>query len=191
MHDKDRQHPHGGSACRKTEKGGRSVGYFMPDACLGRHTELTVERLRADGVRALVLDIDNTLEPYENPDATEQTLLWLRSLTEAGIRIAFVSNNGRERVERFNRPFSFPYYYKAKKPFAVNIRRALVDMNVKAEEAALMGDQIFTDVLAAHNAGLRAYLVPPIKDKTDVLTRFKRLLERPILKRYQKKEKHT
>lgn len=166
------------------------MAVFMPDACLSRHTELTAERLLADGIRALVLDIDNTLEPYENPDATEPTGAWLASLTKAGIRVAFVSNNGRERVERFNRPFGFPYYYKAKKPFAKSIRRAMAAMQSTKENTALMGDQIFTDVLAARMAGLRrAYLVPPIKDKTDALTRFKRWLERPILKRYRKKEK--
>ena len=52
-----------------------------------------------------------------------------------------------------------------------------------------MGDQIFTDVLAARLAGIRAALVPPIKDKTDPLTRFKRLLERPIMKRYFRRNK--
>jgi len=166
------------------------VGAFMPDKCLPRHTALTVEQLLADGIGALILDIDNTLEPYENPDATEPTRVWLTSLAEAGIRIAFVSNNGRERVERFNRPFGFPYYYKAKKPFAKNVRRAMADMQSTKETTALMGDQIFTDVLAARMAGLRrAYLVPPIKDKTDALTRFKRWLERPILRRYKRKEK--
>ena len=50
-----------------------------------------------------------------------------------------------------------------------------------------MGDQIFTDVWAAHNAGIPAILVPPINDRKDVLTKFKRLLEKPILRIYKKK----
>jgi predicted HAD superfamily phosphohydrolase YqeG len=75
-----------------------------------------------------------------------------------------------------------PAYYKAAKPFKKNVLRALSDMGVKREEAILIGDQVFTDVWAAHNSGIRAALVPPIKDKTDPLTKFKRLLERPILK---------
>ena len=60
-------------------------------------------------------------------------------------------------------------------------------MGILPEEAALMGDQIFTDVWAARNAGIRAILVPPIKDKRDILTRTKRLLEKPIIKKYKRR----
>ena len=59
-------------------------------------------------------------------------------------------------------------------------------MGIKIDEAILMGDQIFTDVWAAHNAGIPAILVSPINDKKDLLTRFKRLLERPIMHLYKK-----
>ncbi|MBQ7314911.1 MAG: YqeG family HAD IIIA-type phosphatase [Clostridia bacterium] len=165
------------------------MGWCMPNRRLSKFSDVTCAMLAEDGVRALVLDIDNTLEPYENPDPTEATLAWFRELGDAGIRFAFVSNNGRARVERFNRALGFPYFYKAKKPFAKNVRRAMQAMGVRPEETALMGDQIFTDVLAAHAAGIRAYLVPPIKDKTDVFTRCKRLLERPILRRYDRRQK--
>ena len=64
---------------------------------------------------------------------------------------------------------------------------ALSDIDVSIEEAILMGDQVFTDVWAARNAGLRAILVPPIKDKRDILTRSKRALEKPIIKKYKKR----
>ena len=59
-------------------------------------------------------------------------------------------------------------------------------MGIAKEDAIFMGDQVFTDVWAAHNAGIRAILVPPINDKRDLLTRFKRLLEKPILKKYDR-----
>ena len=63
----------------------------------------------------------------------------------------------------------------------------MVDMGTDKSNTILMGDQVFTDVWAAHNTGIRAILVPPIKDKTDVFTKFKRLLEKPILKKYRKR----
>ena len=64
-------------------------------------------------------------------------------------------------------------------------------MNVPRENVCMLGDQIFTDVLAGQNAGLKTILVPPIKDKTDILTRSKRVLEKPFLKKYKKKHKNT
>ena len=77
-------------------------------------------------------------------------------------------------------------YYKAKKPFKKNVLRAMSDMGTDKENTVLMGDQIFTDVWAAHNTGIRAILVPPINDKRDPLTKFKRLLEKPVMRKYNK-----
>lgn len=138
------------------------------------------------GVRGVIMDIDNTLEPYENPEPGEKVLAWLDTLRAAGIRTAIVSNNDETRVETFNRRMGMPAYSKAKKPYATAVRAAMREMETAPDETVFIGDQIFTDVWAAHNAGIRAVLVPPIRDKRDLLTRFKRLLERPILRRYDK-----
>ncbi len=162
---------------------------LMPDERFATFEGADPEFLRAAGIRALLLDIDNTLEPYENPEPGEAVRAWLASLSDAGIGVAFVSNNNAERVGRFNRDLGYPAFPKARKPLGKFIRRAMRALGAKPEETALMGDQIFTDVLAAHLAGLRAYLVPPIRDKRDALTRFKRRLERPILKRWERKHK--
>ena len=114
---------------------------------------------------------------------------WFSALSEAGISAAFVSNNGKERVECFNASLGNIAYYKAKKPFAGKVKRAMREMGVTRAETLFMGDQIFTDVLAARFAGIRVALVPPIKDKTDALTRFKRWLERPIMKSFFRRNK--
>lgn len=147
---------------------------------------VTAEFLLSIGVKGVLLDIDNTLEPYEHPLPGEKVLRWLESLHAVGIKTAIVSNNGKERVELFNKSIGMPAYYKAGKPFTRNIKRAMADMGSTKETAIFIGDQILTDVWAAHNAGIRAILVPPINDRKDVLTRFKRVLEKPILKRYEK-----
>ena len=161
--------------------------FLAPDFYFETYAGASVEFLKNAGIRALVLDIDNTLEPYENAEPGEAVLAWFSALAEAGISAAFVSNNGKERVERFNKDLGNIAYYKAKKPFPAKIKRAMREMGVSKKETLFMGDQIFTDVLAARFAGIRVALVPPIKDKTDALTRFKRLLERPIMKRYHRR----
>jgi HAD superfamily phosphatase (TIGR01668 family) len=163
--------------------------FLAPDYYFETYAGASVEFLKNAGIRALVLDIDNTLEPYENAEPGEAVLAWFSALAEAGISAAFVSNNGKERVERFNKDLGKIAYCKAKKPFPGKIKRAMREMGVSKSETLFMGDQIFTDVFAARFAGIRAALVPPIKDKTDVLTRFKRLLERPIMKCYFRRNK--
>ena len=92
-------------------------------------------------------------------------------------------------MDTFNASLGRIAYAKAGKPFAGKVKRAMREMDASKENTLFMGDQIFTDVLAARFAGIRVALVPPIKDKTDALTRFKRWLERPIMKRFFRRNK--
>jgi len=160
---------------------------LVPDYRFSTFDEASAEFLLSIGIKGLILDIDNTLEPYENPVPGEHVIAWLDSLEAVGIRCAFVSNNGKERIDIFNAQLRLPAYYKAGKPFKKKILMAMKDIGSDKTNTALMGDQVFTDVWAARNAGIRAILVPPIKDKRDIFTRLKRLLEKPILKKYDKR----
>lgn len=163
---------------------------FVPEYYFKTFNEASAEFLSSIGVKGIVLDVDNTLEPYENPLPGEHVIAWLDSLREKGISAAIVSNNGGKRINLFNSKLNLPVYCKAKKPFRKNVLRAMEDIGTNKENTVLIGDQIFTDVWAAHNTGIRAILVPPINDKRDVLTRFKRLLEKPVMKKYNKIHKN-
>lgn len=147
---------------------------------------VTAEFLLSIGVKGVLLDIDNTLEPYEHDLPGERVISWLKSFSEHNIRTAIISNNNRERVEKFNKNIGMPAYSKAGKPFKKNLLRAMADIGTDKENTIFIGDQILTDVWAAHNAGIRAILVPPINDRRDPLTRFKRVLERPIQRKYDR-----
>ena len=160
---------------------------FVPEYCFSTFDEASADFLLSIGVKGIVLDVDNTLEPYENALPGEHVIEWFDSLKQNGIKAVILSNNNKDRIELFNSELGLKTYSKAKKPFKKNVLKAMDDMGTSRENTILMGDQIFTDVWAAHNAGIRAILVPPIKDKTDILTRFKRLLEKPVLNKYHKK----
>ena len=160
---------------------------FVHDYYFCTFKDASAAFLKDIGVRGIVLDVDNTLEPYENPKPGEHVIKWLGELNSVGIKAAIVSNNNRERIELFNEEICLPAIYKAGKPFKKNVKRAMAEMGTTPDETILMGDQVFTDIWAARNAGIRAILVPPIKDKRDLFTRFKRLLERPVIKKYNKR----
>ena len=160
---------------------------FVPEFMFDKFDDVTPEFLSSMKITGVILDIDNTLEPYEIPTPEEHVIQWLDALRERGIKCAFVSNNNGERVELFNEKLGYPAYYKSGKPFKKNVLLAMKDIGSTAESTILIGDQVFTDILAAHNAGIRGILVKPIKDKRDILTRFKRLLEKPIIKKYKKR----
>ena len=160
---------------------------LIPDLRITSFRDVDADFLREHNVRAILSDIDNTLEPYENPLPTQDLLAWLRMLEAEGVRIAFVSNNGKGRVSLFNSELGLPAYPRAWKPSKRALVSAMRDLGVTAEETIFLGDQIYTDVLAAHNAGMRAILVNPIRDRKDPITFFKRIFERPVLKAYDKR----
>ena len=165
---------------------------LVPEYKFDKFNDVTAEFLLSIGVSGVLLDVDNTLEPYEHPLPGDHVIAWLKSLSEVGIKTAIVSNNGPERINLFNKEIGMPAYSKAGKPFKKNLLLAMRDIGSNRENTVFMGDQILTDVLAAHNAGIRAILVPPINDRKDPFTKFKRLLEKPIQKKYDKiyKEKN-
>ena len=162
---------------------------MMPDYMFRTFAEITPAFLSSLGVKAILADIDNTLAPYEQAEPDERIKGWIASLAEAGIGIAFVSNNDWERVNRFNAPLGVPAYAKSGKPFKKNLVRAMNDLGGTLETTVMLGDQLLTDALAGHNLGVKCLIVPPIRDKKNAFFRFKRWLEKPVLKAYYKREK--
>ena len=161
---------------------------LVPDWYFEKYDDITPTFLLEQGIRYLILDIDNTIAPYEQALPDERNLAWLASLKTAGIRCAFVSNNSYSRVELFNRQIGIPMFARAAKPLAKHMRQAMMILGAKPEATAIMGDQLLTDCWAGRVVGIRTITVPPIKDKTDLFTRAKRVLEIPFLRAYRKRE---
>lgn len=160
---------------------------LMPDYMFRTFDEVTPEFLSNLGVQAVLADIDNTLAPYEQTEPDERIKDWIASLSAAGIAVAFISNNNRERVERFNATLGVPAYPKSGKPFKKNLVKAMTATGGQKSTTVVLGDQLLTDALAAHNLGVKCIIVPPIQDKKNRFFRFKRRLERPFVKRFKKR----
>ncbi len=161
--------------------------FFTPDYMFGSYREITPAFLQSIGIRALLIDIDNTLAPYEQADPDESIVAWFNSLHACGIKAALVSNNHPPRVERFNKDLGLLAYADSKKPSRKTPMNAMQALGVSRAETAVLGDQLLTDCFAGKHLGLTAIILPPIKDKTNLFFRFKRLLERPFIRKYAKK----
>lgn len=160
---------------------------FIPDRMFDSIHEITAEFLISCGIRAVVLDIDNTLVTYGMAKPTPEVLSWIESLRAGGLSVAIASNNHRERVELFNEEIGAFITWESKKPSAKSIHMAASHFGVKESEIAIIGDQIFTDIWCARNAGSYAILVVPLKYKENLFFRFKRMCEKPFIRAYKKK----
>ena len=161
--------------------------FLQPDYTVMCYRDLTPEFLKENGIKVLILDIDNTLAPYEQLDPDDHIRTWLQKMAQAGIKTALVSNNRKNRMGRFNATLNQPSRYSACKPLPFRGRKVMKALGGTKKTTAIMGDQVFTDVLFARTMGIRAILVPPIKDKTNRITRIKRYFERSVLRRYYKR----
>lgn len=165
----------------------RSLSYLLtPDYMFDSFLQVTPRFLNSLGIRALLIDIDNTLAPYEQPEPDEAIKGWFASLEENGIKAALISNNHADRVELFNRELGLVAFADSGKPASKMLLRAMELMESTAENTAGLGDQLLTDCLAVHRLGMISIIVPPIKDKSNAFFKFKRRLERRYIRRYRK-----
>ncbi len=168
----------------------RGLSYLLtPDYIFDTYDMVTPKFLEERDIRALLIDIDNTLVPYEQDEPDEKIIAWFKSLKAHGIEAALISNNHKERVELFNKKLGLPAYYDSGKPGSRSLIAAMREMGVMPPHTAGLGDQLLTDTLAVHRLDMISIIVPPIKDKTSLFFKTKRLIERPFIKRYYKLKK--
>jgi uncharacterized protein len=157
---------------------------FTPHYRVSRVEELTSERLQQWGISALLLDVDCTLTRYRHAEVSPEVAAWMADLRNAGIKMCLVSNGMGGRIRRFAEQLELPCVAKAMKPLPGGVRSALKQLRVEALHAAMVGDQVFADVMAARLAGVRSILVEPIHPEEEPwFTRMKRLPERIVLTR--------
>lgn len=153
---------------------------FFPDIILPALTDLTPELLLARGVDFLMLDFDNTIVPYTSDVPTEAMRTWLAQMQQSQIRLCVVSNSKRGRVREFCKTYGLDCITHARKPFQRGIRECLKTYALSPGQAALVGDQIYTDVLGAKSGGLTAILVRAINNH-NIWLRLRHVAELPFI----------
>ncbi len=158
---------------------------LKPDLRVTSVTELTPEVLDALGVDALLVDMDDTLIASTSEVSRGPGPEWLAGIAEAGKRVVVLSNGTRDRVARLAELTGVLGLPLAGKPFPWSFRRGLRALGgVRPGRVAMVGDQLFTDVLGAKRAGLKTVLVRPLTKGKLPHTRLVRHVERMVLKEY-------
>ena len=124
-------------------------------------THITPEWLAEKGVRALVLDIDNTLTADRSQELPAEVAQWLEEMRKAGVALTIVSNGAEQRVKPFARKLGLAYLYRAAKPLPFALMVARRRMGVKRREMAMVGDQLYADRMAAALYGIPGLMVVP------------------------------
>ena len=156
---------------------------FKPTFWLKNVLAIDEDFLKSNKVRALVLDMDNTLSMHGDPAAEDGVAEWLDKMRSIGINMRVVSNNTKKRVAPLAAKLGLPFTANGAKPLTFGVNRAVREMGVPKSETLVVGDQIFTDVMAGNLAGIRTVLVEPFHLEKTWTFRLKRKAESLVFHR--------
>ena len=143
---------------------------------------INFEKLKQRGITGVIIDLDNTITEWDNPSLSDQVFDWFAKMKTAGLKACIVSNNSHNRVAKAVEKLGIPFLAKANKPRRGAFRKAMEIMEIKPEQTAVIGDQIFTDILGGNRLNLFTILVVPITSKEFIGTRLVRIVERRVLR---------
>lgn len=160
---------------------------FYPKMYLENILEIKYEMLEANAIKGIILDMDNTLIDF-NVNILNGTKQWVQDLKEKGIKLIIVSNSNKtEKLKKTSSELKIDYIKFGMKPLKKGLKKAQKILQLKPENIAVVGDQVFTDVWGANRCKMFSILVKPLDEKDILLTIIKRPLENYILKKYLKK----
>lgn len=159
---------------------------LYPNAHLNNVREITTNFLQKNKINALILDVDNTLIDYDK-NLPKETIEWAKELKNSNIKLYILSNtNKKEKVKTVAEKLGIEYIYFAKKPLKTGFKKVQEKLKEPAQNIAVVGDQIFTDIIGGNRCKMFTILVEPIAEKDIWITMIKRPLENAIKKKYHK-----
>lgn len=164
---------------------------LYPNKYFDKITDISVQFLNKNNIKALILDVDNTLIDIDKKmiDKLEE---WVDKMKENNIKLYVLSNSNKlEKVKQVSDKLKLEYSHFGMKPLKRGFKKALKILNEKPENVAVIGDQIFTDVLGANRCKMFSILVKPIDEKDIWITVLKRPIENRIIERYKKSLKEN
>ncbi len=166
----------------------RGLRLLCPDLMVESVTQINPQLLLKRGIKGVILDLDNTLVLWHREDITEETLQWLETLKSAGLKLCILSNSiWSLRSERIAERLQCPNVRQAKKPSRGGFLRALKAIDTTPQATAMVGDQMFTDILGGNRMGIYTIMAAPIHPKEFAYTRYiSRPPERLLLRHFRR-----
>ncbi len=162
---------------------------LYPNEYLDSVKDISLDLLKKNNIKGLILDVDNTLINLDKkmPAGVSD---WAKSLKNNGIKICILSNSNKiEKVNSVAKILDVPYIFFGKKPLKSGFLRAKEILKLDNKNIAVVGDQIFTDIIGANRCNMFSILVKPIEEKDYLIVKIKRPIENFIINRYNKNKK--
>ncbi len=161
---------------------------IYPNAYLKSVQDITIQFLMKNKIKALILDVDNTLIDYYR-NLSDDVVKWARELKGQGLRLYILSNtNKKDKVETVAKKLEIPYKMFARKPSKKGFIKIQKELKLEPEKIGVVGDQIFTDVIGGNRCKMFTILVDPVTSKDYWYTAWKRPIENKIKKKIKNRK---
>ncbi len=158
---------------------------FRPQYIFDKIWDIPFSFFAENRINAVFLDVDNTLTTHDNPDCDQRAKDWILKMNQSGLKLIILSNNTPERVSPFAESVGLDFITGTKPDRKIYLD-AMERVGEKAQNCAGIGDQLFTDVWGANRAKIVSILTKPIYEDFVPFIKFKRILEKPFLKHYER-----
>lgn len=159
---------------------------LYPNVYFNNVQEITIEFLIKNKIKALILDVDNTLIDI-NENLSEDIITWSNMLQGQGIKMYILSNTNKEKkVSKVAEKLEIPFEMFARKPFKKGFLKVQKILNINPKNIAVVGDQIFTDIIGGNKCNMFTILVDPVSEKDYWYTAWKRPIENRLKKKLKK-----
>ncbi len=163
------------------------MSVFLPDLILKDVTYINEKLLKEHNIKGLILDVDNTLAKHGSQELANHISDWLDEMKKLDVKLMIVSNNNKQRVEPFAKKLGLDFVSMALKPMTYGFGKAQKIFNFENNEIAVVGDQIYTDIMGGNLKGMFTILVTPFSLESHFFFKLKRKLENIHINKYKKR----
>lgn len=159
----------------------------FPDRYINRITDIDSNFFKEENIKGVIIDIDNTVIDVKK-NLIDGLVEWINELKENNITVVILTNTfDRPKVVKIANLLDIDYFLFGRKPSITGFLKVKKHLGLSTENIAVIGDQIFTDILGANRVGMLSILVNPLQEKLDYfVTRWKRPMEEAVLAKYLK-----
>ncbi len=159
---------------------------YVPDIYQKSIYTVDYNKLKNNGIKCILFDLDNTIVPYNEKTPSKKTIDLFKKLKDLEFKIIIFSNSGKNRLKNFKDALDVDCCPRAFKPSTKKFIKIMQEFSFNESEVVIIGDQIMTDVLGGNLSGITTILTNPISKKDFVFTKINRLREKIVIKKLSK-----
>ena len=160
--------------------------FYVPDIYKKSVYDIDYKKLKNNGIKCILFDLDNTLIEYKQKEPSKEALDLINRLKDLGFKVIIYSNGLTKRVKSFGEAFGIECYAFCKKPQDKKLRNLLKELRYNESEVAIIGDQILRDIILGNIVGITTILTTPISKKEFIFTKLNRRSENKLIKKLSK-----